>query len=65
KILDMITVSLQLYNPLIFNNENDSDEILNNIDSNQESLDDIINIENVFISIATTEINKDNWELLD
>ncbi|CAG8838536.1 2248_t:CDS:1, partial [Cetraspora pellucida] len=29
------------------------------------SLDDISNIENLFTSIAATEINKDNWELSD
>ncbi|RIB07876.1 hypothetical protein C2G38_2213156 [Gigaspora rosea] len=46
-------------------NENNSDEILNSINSNQESLDDVTNIENLFILIVTTEINKDNWELPD
>ncbi|CAG8509037.1 6911_t:CDS:2, partial [Scutellospora calospora] len=64
-ILNMATISFQFYNPLIFDDENNSDEILNNINSNQESLDNIINIENVFISVAATEINNDNWELPD
>ncbi|CAG8550773.1 8974_t:CDS:2, partial [Racocetra persica] len=40
--------------------ENNNDEILNDINSNQENLDDIINIKNLFISIATTEINKND-----
>ncbi|CAG8453663.1 11770_t:CDS:2 [Gigaspora rosea] len=63
----MIFVSLQIYNPLISDDEdeNNSDEILNSINFNQESLDDVTNLENLFISIAATEINKDNWELPD
>ncbi|CAG8812755.1 19056_t:CDS:1, partial [Cetraspora pellucida] len=64
-ILDMISISLQLYNSLILDDENDSNEMLNSINSDQESLDDISNIENFFILIAATEINKDNWELSD
>ncbi|CAG8773689.1 21305_t:CDS:2 [Cetraspora pellucida] len=64
-ILDMTSISLQLYNSLILDDKNNSDEILNSINSDQESLDNISNIENLFISIAATEINKDNWELPD
>ncbi|CAG8523606.1 33940_t:CDS:2, partial [Gigaspora margarita] len=63
----MTFVSLQIYNPLISDDEdkNNSNEILNSINSNQESLDNIANIENLFISIAAAEINKNNWELPD
>ncbi|CAG8616031.1 15675_t:CDS:2 [Racocetra fulgida] len=64
-VLNMTTISFQLYNPLIFDNENNSEEILDSINSNYENLDDINNIENLFISTAATEIYKDNWNLPD